>query len=253
MRARTVRQAAAVLGLFLVVVGGRFQVGAHGPFDNSVALYVTDERLEAGITLGMEGARQALKHAGMKPAAVDEALLVRGAASASDLDVAVASGLFELSNGSAPVSPTHASVCTDGLEVLIAMVFPRIHGSRVKIHALYFDAVEELPPGAFLMLDENRNTLGAATVSRLNPTVDIPLPGRAVVAAGPAARSAMALPVHAASVGEPSPTSFLQETAVSSILPAAGWVAGGVLLGSVFWFGRRRLLSPGSHSRHVDS
>ena len=253
MRVRSVRQATAVLGLILVGIGGRVPVGAHGPFDNSIALYVTEQNLEVGITLGMEGARQALTHAGMQPGTADEALLVRGVASAYDLDVTVASGLFELSTGAAPVPPVHASVRTDGLEVLITLEYPRIRGSRVTMEALYFDAVEGLPPGAFLMLDETRNTLGAATVSRMNPTAAIQLTERPAVAAGPAARAAVELPVQDASPREPSPSSFPPETAASSRLPASGWVAGGVLLGAALWRGGKRLLASGRHSHPTDS
>jgi hypothetical protein len=238
------------------MMGCLVQVKAHhGPFDNSSTLHVMEDRLELGITLGIEAAQKTLRHSGMAQSEVEKALLVRGPSSAYDLDAEVAAGLFTLSAGSEPVLPTRVALRTDGLEALITMDYPRPAQVRTKLRALYFDAAEEMGPGALVVLDENGNRLARAMLSLMNTTAEVQLPTRTAAAATASAFPAVE-PLgrgESTAVSAPPPVSPQAQVAPPSLWPI--WAVGGVLVGTALaalWMESRQFLGSRLHSHETD-
>ncbi len=152
---------------------------AHGPFDNSSHLIVSDDALELSVTMGMDGSRQFLLNAGLSEAEATTALTVRGPSSTSPLSVDLAPKFFEVNADGKILAARSVSVMTDGLEANFILTYPRPASGGLALRALYFNGIEAMRPGSFIATDENRNGLGAAKLTRANPGVEIKLPGSA--------------------------------------------------------------------------
>ena len=162
--------------LAMVALLGSLLCGqAHGPFDNSSLLILHDDTLEVVVTMGMDGARQFLLHAGLPEPETTTALAGRGPATGVALAVDLAAKCFEVDAGGKPLLTQRVSVMTDGLEAAFTISYPRPSAESLFLRALYFTGVEMMRPGSFIATVENRNALGAAMLSRAKASVEIRL------------------------------------------------------------------------------
>ncbi len=129
---------------------------------------------------------------------------------------------------------------TDGLEAAFTLTYPRPVAGELGLHALYFNGIEAMKPGSLIATDENRNTLGAAMLSRTKTTVEIKLPA-----------PAPAETVVEAAKPEPPVPAAAKVLAVSETAPGtpAGvglsspfiWISALVLTAAVLWIAARKL------------
>lgn len=159
---------------------------AHGPFDNSAQAIVHDETVEVMVTMGMEGARQFLLQAGLSEGEVTTTLAGRGPATAVALKESLAPRFFEASAFGNALVAQSVAVTTDGLEAAFTIVYSRPRTEGVRLRARYFDGIELMKPGSFIVTDENRNTLGGGRLTRANATVDVKFPPAQGVSPAPA-------------------------------------------------------------------
>lgn len=156
--------------LWIVFLGFVLPAWSHGVFDNSVALQVFEDHLEAAVTVGADSVRDLLEHSGLSAAEVEQAMMVGGPSSSHPLDPGFASQLISLSAGEQAVLPRGAKMFTDGLEAMIVIDYPRPTVSQMEFKALYFDAIPEMRQGAFIVMDDSRNQLASALLSSSNPS-----------------------------------------------------------------------------------
>ena len=170
------RTPALRLLLAIVVLFGSLLRGyPHGPFDNSSQLILHDDTIEVVVTMGTDGARQFLLHAGLPEPEATTALAGRGPSTGVALAVDLASKCFEVDAGGQALVARSVSLMTDGLEAAFTILYPRPSAESLRLRALYFTGVEKMRPGSFIATDENRNALGAAMLSRAKATVEIRL------------------------------------------------------------------------------
>ena len=193
-----------VLALFAAT-----HAGAHGPFDHSSRLIVSETQLELVVTMGADATRDFLTSAGLAPGETMQILSLTSGQSARALPVEVGAKLFEVSAGGKPVAAVKVSVITDGLETLFTLVFPRPDHGALDLRAIYFNGIEPMKRGAFVAYDENMRQLGEAFLSRANDSIQISLPAKTSVEAdwepAAAAEPAPTDPVGASQPSYPTP------------------------------------------------
>lgn len=224
-----------LIGSLLVLVA--VLARAHGPYDSSAQLLLLSEAVEFRATLGMEGARQLLLNAGMSEAEATSALTVRGPSSLVTLPVAVAQHVVELTAGQQRFEPTHLRVATDGLEASFTASYAGAHAGALSVRARYFQGIDALKPGAFVVLDENHNIKFQDVFSSTKVAAEIHLAGQ-VTAEPPGKESATNMAPtrdHGSSVA--SNVAVRSE----SSKPQERWVIGAILVVGLSWVVLRAL------------
>lgn len=229
-----------IIGCLLVLVAclGR----AHGPYDSSAQLIILSDSLEFRATLGMDGARQLLVNAGLSDADVASALSLRGPSTRYDLPVEVARHMVDLTAGGQLLKAMRVRVMTDGLEASLTATYAGSYSGDLSVRVRYFDGIEAMKPGAFVVTDENHNIKDQAVFSRTKVAAEIHLPGQvaqeiagkdtAVITAAPNNVSSVALPPLAAPEGSAGPASSWLRVL---------WIGGVILLASLIWLGLRAM------------
>lgn len=195
-----------------------FTAQAHGPFDHSARVWVSDDNLEVTVTLGPEAAKIFLN---------DGPEQVRYAGhmeSVFPLPASSAARLFEMKLGDTTLTPVKTTVRSDGLEYVFGFFYPRPAAGPLHFNARYLEETPKLTKGALVVVNENDTMLAGKVVSFENHQVDFALPAKAgdspVVVSSGETNSTIAttskLPAIAAVVA-PSP-------ADGKLLP--GWIQG---------------------------
>lgn len=197
---------------------------AHGPYDSSAQLIIFSDSLEFRATLGMDGARQLLHNAGLSEAETAAALSVRGAGTPYNLSTAVASHVVELTGGGQVLKVARMRVSTDGLEASFTATYEGSYTGDLDVRARYFNGIEALKPGAFVVLDDNRNVKDQVVFSSAKAEATVKL---ATSGTAPSATVVQEAPV--ASTTHNTYADHRHEgTRPSS--PAKSWLAAGALI-----------------------
>lgn len=235
-RAPALRLPLAMVVLFCSLLRGH----SHGPFDNSSQLILHDDMLELVVTMGMDGARQFLLHAGLSEPETTTVLAGRGPSTGVALAVDLAAKCFEVDAGGKVLAARSVSLMTDGLEAAFTISYPRPATADVRLSALYFSGIEAMKPGSFIATDENRNALGAALLSRAKAAVEIRLSPIAPIAPPlvepPKQESPAALVVTAPIKDEARPVSPPERGAT----PLYIWIAAIVLVVTASFIAARK-------------
>ena len=216
---------------------------AHGPYDSSAQMIVFGDSLELSATLGMDSARQVLLNAGLSEAEAASALTVRGPSTQFDLSVDLAARFFELRAGSQLHTAQRLRVITDGVEARFTATYAGKYSGSLEVRAGYFDGIEGMKPGAFIVTDENRNALFASMLTRAKSTVEFKLPAQAsleVAAKEPATNTASA-PDNVSTVASPLLAATEGSAGPASSRSRVLWIGGAVLLAGLIWAGLRAM------------
>jgi hypothetical protein len=177
---------------------------AHGPFDHSARLIVSDTKLEFLVTLGADATRAFLTKAGGAEAAVLQILSQTTLTPASGLPAGLASRFFQGRVGEESLTPEHVSAITEGLETIFTVTFPRPPQGTLELEAIYFNGIEPMKQGSFVALDEHDQILGAALLSRAMNSIQFPLPEK--ITASPPPQSPLETDAHRPIISSSSQT-----------------------------------------------
>lgn len=211
---------------------------AHGPYDSSAQLIVSSDSLEFSATLGMDGARQWLRNAGLSETDTATALTVRGTSTFHSLSADLAGRLVELSAGGQSLKATRLRVITDGLEASFIATYSGSYSGEVAVRARYFDGVEALKPGAFVAMDENRNVKAQAAFSRGNAETTVTLGTTATVGSATAKPNAPSASAER-SAGAHQHADHVHPSAGSNFWLIAGAIAA-LAAGLILWLFKLR-------------
>ncbi len=150
------------------------EVWAHDPFDHSSRMTVLDDRIEIVVTMGLDAARQFLPAAGFSEQEVAR-LTREGAQHAVTNSSAVDARLFEVRAGEELLAARSLDVLSGGLEILFTADYPRPAGP-LQLRAVFFNGIEAMRHGPFVATDKAGNQLAGALLSRVNDSVQVPLP-----------------------------------------------------------------------------
>lgn len=172
------KQRSAVWFFICVWVLVNLTVHAHDPFDGSARMTVRSEDIELTITLGSDAARRTLAAANLTTNEVANLMKPRGPKSHQPLPISAARHFFTIRHGEEALSARHATLLSDGMEVIVTVIYPRPATRELAVRAMYYDKVEEMRWGSFVAHDENAKQLGAAVLSRANAKVSVTLPAK---------------------------------------------------------------------------
>jgi hypothetical protein len=170
------KPALRTLAVTLAVLLPTFILRAHGPFDGSVRMLVREDSIEATVTLGTDAARAVLANAGLSTNNTAELIRPRGPHSIVKLPPAVAAHFLVIHNGAETLPATNGMILSDGLEVIITLIYPRVERGTLDVRAVFYEEVAGMRSGSFFAHDENGTQLGAAQLSRAAVTAQVALP-----------------------------------------------------------------------------
>jgi len=224
-----------ILAVLCLTAGQCLQ--AHGPFDNSSQVIVRDDVIEVVVTMGMEASRQLLFQSGHADGTA--MLLNRGPSTPTVLPLDLAAKFFD-AEADQTLSARNISVITDGLEAAFTIIYPRPALGDLRFRALYFNSLEMMRPGSFIVTDENRNTLGVAMLSRANASFEIKLSG-AVPAMPVMAEATRHEPASTTAHALPASVPTQATTAHVAKRTGAIWFLALLIVATFLWFDGRRL------------
>jgi hydrogenase/urease accessory protein HupE len=143
---------------------------AHGPFDNSVHAILQTDALEVSVALGGEAANEILKRASpQNPVAL-------GGMGLKTLPTELASHFIEVKSDSQTLVANRFTVVGDGLEYTFTATYPSPGGNSATFRAPYFDVLDQMKLGTFVLADEAGKQIGSGLFTKGNSSVALTLP-----------------------------------------------------------------------------
>jgi len=139
-------------------------------------MLVRTDSIEATVTLGTDAARAVLSAAGLSTNTIAELIRARGPHSIVKLPPAVTAHVLVIRNGTETLPATNAMILSDGLEVILTVIYPRVERGTLDVRAVFYEEVAAMRPGSFFAHDENGTQLGAAQLSRAAVTAQVAMP-----------------------------------------------------------------------------
>lgn len=209
---------------------------AHGPFDNSVHAILQSDALEVSVVLGGEAAREILNRAAPKNTAA------LGGMGLKTLPPELAGHFIETKSGATTLSANRFTVVGDGLEYTFTATYPSPDGNSLAFRAPYFEMMEQMKPGTFVLTDASRKQIGSGLFTKTNAAVEVALtrptpsiPAVTEVAAPQptTTKSSTTSPIVAAETPPQTPRSSFSRILMIGILALGG-----------IWLGQRLLAKP---------
>lgn len=153
-------------------------VAAHDPFDQSTRATAYPDRIEIVSILGAEAAKAFLGAAGLPQEKIAESLKGGGRESAVPEPLEIAPLFFDLTWQNEPVKASSVLVRSEGMEVILTLIYPRPEAGVLKFRATCYDTVPRLKRGVILVEDSAAGQLGAAMLSTTRKELPVKLPGK---------------------------------------------------------------------------
>ena len=160
----------AVLFSCIIVVLSAISVRAHSPFDCNARITVTEQSIEATVTVGTDLAAQLIKDSGVT------SLPRSGVGTGMILPAELANRFFEIESSGNQINASSVRVLSDGLEALFVVTFPRPTSPDIRLHARF---AKQLPASSFsalIVTDDNNQMLGSHIVKLGSETLEFSLP-----------------------------------------------------------------------------
>lgn len=145
-------------------------IRAHSPFDCNARVAVSEESIEATVTVGTGLAAELIKGSGVT------SLPTTGVGTGTILPIELANRFFEIESAGKQINVSSVRVLSDGLEALFVVTFPRPDSSDIRLHARF---ARQLPPSSFsalIVTDDNNQMLGSHIVKLGSETLEFRLP-----------------------------------------------------------------------------
>lgn len=142
---------------------------AHSPFDSNSRVIVSDETIEASVSVGMELSKELLKDTG-------QTFVTTGVGRGTLLPAELAPRFFEIEANGSTIPCTELRVMSDGLEALFTAKFHRPAAESFRLHARYAKSLPSTGFSALVVTDDNNQMLGSQIVKQDSATADFPLP-----------------------------------------------------------------------------
>ena len=145
-------------------------VRAHSPFDCNGRVTVSEESIEATVTVGTGLAAELIKGSGVT------SLPRSGVGTGMILPAELANRFFEIESSGNQINASSVRVLSDGLEALFVVTFPRPTSPDIRLHARF---AKQLPASSFsalIVTDDNNQMLGSHIVKLGSETLEFRLP-----------------------------------------------------------------------------
>ena len=193
-----------LVALIQFILLGPINSQAHSPFDNSIHATLGTDALEVSIVIGGEAAADILKRsASEKPVSL-------GGMGLKTLPTELAAHFIEVKSGAQTLVANRFTVMGDGLEYTFNATYPLPAGNNATFRAPYFDTLEQMKLGTFVLADKAGKQIGSGLFTKGSTSVELTLPQIAVPAvaateSSPPSTTLATTPAADATTASPSP------------------------------------------------